>query len=275
MSTEGTESIVFAARLSSGESASAWLAFAEIQKRPALLFRAGEYPDKGVSITPADLDAVVARFHAAAARGERCAVKVEHVDTPLDPLGDVLGVYHDGSGCLYGMLGFSAGIAAHLEARRVQDVSVALLRLPEEEGGGFALKEVSVVFSARVPGAGFLSAEQVSAKLAEFKAAGKVTPAMEPHAAALLAAPGVVTFSDGSQLPVQAEVLALLSALPVVQPRGGGIGGGVVPTEFKAPGSAGRAAAALAPEVERMVAGLGADPAKIAATLVRTNGKGW
>ena len=121
--------------------------------RAARLFVAGEYPDKGCLVTEDDLDAIVARFYAG---GASVPVKSEHTDSPLDPLGEVVGLYRRGAE-LFGMLCFSPGVHAHIEARGAGNLSVALTREPKEEGGGYRLTETSLVFRGRVPGAGFLS----------------------------------------------------------------------------------------------------------------------
>ena len=184
--------------------------------RAARLFVAGEYPDKGCAVTEDDLDAIVARFYAG---GASVPVKTEHTDSPLDPLGEVVGLYRRGPE-LFGMLCFSPGVHAHIEARGAGNLSVALTREPKEDGGGYRLTEASLVFRGRVPGAGFLSPEQIEAKVAAFRAQGKLTPAMEPHVARLLAVPSSVCFADGLAGDIGSEILALIAALPVVQPRG-------------------------------------------------------
>ena len=62
------------------------------QERDALLLECGIYPDKGLSVTEEDLDGIVARFSA-----EGAPIKVEHMDTPLDPLGRVQRILREGS----------------------------------------------------------------------------------------------------------------------------------------------------------------------------------
>ena len=63
-------------------------------ERPAKLLEAGEYPDKDLTLTEADLDGIVARF------ASGVPVKVEHVDSPLDPLGQVKRLWRDGAALL-------------------------------------------------------------------------------------------------------------------------------------------------------------------------------
>ena len=186
---------------------------------PALLFVAGDYPDKGVTITEAHLDDLIARFNA----GPRVApVKAEHFDSPLDPFGEVVALHRNGPN-LFGMLAFSEGIAQHIAQRGAKNLSVALCRESAEGGAlAFSLKECSLVFTPRVAGASLLSPEQIGQKMAAFRAAGKVTPAMEGPLARLLASPpAAVTFSDGSagEVDIAAEAEALVNALPVTAPR--------------------------------------------------------
>ena len=188
------------------------------QPVPVCLFEAGEYKDRGVTITPGDLETVVSRFHTGNAT---VAVRTEHEGSPLDPLGEVVGVYHK-AGKLYGAIVFSAGIEQHIKARDAGKFSVGF---KVHEDGGFVLDHVAVTATPRVPGTGFLNPAQVGETLAKFSQEGKLTPAMLPAATRLLSAPGEVHFSDGSTGSVAADVVALLQALPVVQPRGAAIPG--------------------------------------------------
>lgn len=193
--------------------------------RAALLFEAGDYPDKGVAVTEADLDRIIARFE----ESGRCVpVKVEHRDSALDPLGETVHLYRENN-ALYGMLAFGAGMDAHLRERNVSHLSVALWREPDETGGGFSLREVSVVLTPRVPKAGFLPGPQsaaVEATVAKFRREGKITPASEPPLRALLCLQSeeCLLFGDGDQNTLAQtaarEVEKLLAALPIVQPRG-------------------------------------------------------
>lgn len=225
-------------------------------RRPARLFVAGEYPDKGITVTPGDLAKIVAAFHA---EGRPVPVKAEHHDGPLDPLGEVVALHVEGDE-LYGMLVFSAGIDAHLRERHVEHLSVCLARASD---GSLRLKEASLVCAPRVPGAGFLPPEAVEEKLASFRRAGKLTPAMEPHARRLFSAPAGITFSDGSASDVAAELEALLRALPVVQPREGTAA--AAPIRF----AAGTGDNAPPAEVTRLAQSFGLDPQRVAKNLGR------
>src|ERR1700712_3303054 len=96
------------------------LAFSEGEmsaEREALLLECGTYPDKGLVVTEEDLDAIVARFSA-----DGAPIKVEHMDTPLDPLGRVEKIWRDGS-VLMAKLLFPPDLASFLRRRGVQKLS--------------------------------------------------------------------------------------------------------------------------------------------------------
>jgi len=108
-------------------------------EKSARIFEAGEYPDKGITVTEADLDAIVEGF-------AECPVKVEHADSPLDPLGTVKRIWRKGKE-LFATLAFPQDLASFLERRGIRRLSVGLLRDP------LRLAEVSLVLSPRVAGA--------------------------------------------------------------------------------------------------------------------------
>ena len=59
-------------------------------ERPAKLFEAGEYPDKGITVTEEDLDKIIAGTPSA-------NIKVEHMPTPFDgALGAIHSLYRKG-----------------------------------------------------------------------------------------------------------------------------------------------------------------------------------
>ena len=101
------------------------------QERDALLLECGIYPDKGLSVTETDLDGIVARFSA-----DGAPIKVEHMDTPLDPLGRVQRIWREGSTLMAKLL-FPEDLAGFLRRRGVQKLSVGLSR----EAVGLALTE--------------------------------------------------------------------------------------------------------------------------------------
>jgi len=122
------------------------LVFSEAEmsaEREALLLECGSYPDKGLVVTEADLDGIVGRFSA-----DGAPIKVEHMDTPLDPLGRVEKVWRDGS-VLMAKLLFPPDLASFLRRRGVQKLSVGLSR----EAVGLALAEVSLVLKPRIQAA--------------------------------------------------------------------------------------------------------------------------
>jgi hypothetical protein len=230
------------------------------QPVPVCLFEAGEYRDVGVTVTPDDLDQVVARFQASS---EPVRVNTEHRNGPLDPLGEVVALFHK-NGKLYGAIVFSAGIHQHIKARDAGKFSVGFRT---HDDGGFVLDHVAVTATPRVAGTGFLNPVQVAEMLAKFSAAGKLTPAMREPAFRLLSATGrdtseiaSVTFSDGSTGSVSADILALLESMPVVQPRGAAVPG--VPF-VRTGGGANK----ISPEVQTLAARHGVDAAKLAANL--------
>ena len=89
----------------------------EIEK-DAKIFEAGEYPDKQLTVTESDLDEIVGSFTEA-------PVKVEHTDSPLDPLGAVKRIWRRGRE-LYARLAFPQDLAAFRERRGIRKLSVAL-----------------------------------------------------------------------------------------------------------------------------------------------------
>jgi len=232
-------------------------------ERPARLLEAGSYPDKGLTLTEDDLDGIVARF------AEGIPVKVEHRDSPLDPLGHVKRVWREGT-ALLGTLAFPDDLAAFLRRRGAAKLSVGLTRDP------LALTEVSLVLKPRVASATLMEQEDVSAEVARlraalrdqavsadiaaFKAQGRLVPASEDAARALLAAPegATVTLTDrpDSPLSVAETFRRFLAAQPPVVTLGevalGAQGGGE--TGFS--------------QYEHMfLSSLGADPAKVAALI--------
>ena len=130
--------------------APAVLAFSEtemVHERDAKLLEVGAYPDKGLTVTEADLDGIVARFSDGGA-----PIKVEHMDTPLDPLGRVQKVWRDGNALMAKLL-FPEDLAGFLRRRGVQKLSVGLSR----EKVGLGLAEVSLVLKPRVAAAAMLN----------------------------------------------------------------------------------------------------------------------
>jgi hypothetical protein len=209
-------------------------------ERPARLLETGEYADKSLTVTEDDLDAIVSRFTAG------LPVKVEHLDSPLDPLGRVVRVWREGN-ALMGMLAFPDDLAGFLRRRGAAKLSVGLTREP------LALKEVSLVLKPRVASAAFLSAEslhaenlnaeivrlraaltarEVDAQITALKAQGRVVPASEAAARALLGTEGgeIIRMAGGYETVASAFRRFLEAQPPVVQfgetvPAGGDFDG--------------------------------------------------
>ena len=193
-------------------------------ERPARLLEAGEYPDKGLALTESDLDAIAARFTAGV------PVKVEHTDSPLDPLGRVQRVWREGN-ALLGILAFPSDLAGFLRRRGAAKLSVGLSREP------LALLEVSLVLKPRVASAAFLgesnlaesslnaeivrlraalSRREADAQVAALKAQGRIVPASEAAARALLGSDSGSVLLSGGPEPVSAVFRRFLEAQPPV-----------------------------------------------------------
>ncbi len=212
----------------------------EVVEREARLFTAGEYPDRGIEVTEEDLDRMVERQRPV-------PIKIEHTDTPLE-LGIVTRIWRKGRD-LFGRLAFTAPAWALVDACGAKKLSAAIKRDKSE------LTEVSLVRTPRVAGAVVFSADVVEfqfdidegeedmseAKSVEFskridelerqlrarevdgqidslKRAGKLVPASEDLARALLSAgeAHVVNFSDGSEKPVAGVFAEFLLSQPKV-----------------------------------------------------------
>ncbi len=180
-----------------------------VEERAARLLEAGNYPDKGLRVTEADLDGIAARFTDGAV-----PVKVEHTDSPLDPLGQVRRVWREG-GALLGTLVFPADLAGFLRRRGAARLSVGLTREP------LTLSEVSLVLKPRVASATLMNEGQeedaVNAEIARLRAEltrrevdrqiealkvrGRLVPASEGLARALLSVGNgaTVTLAEGPE----------------------------------------------------------------------------
>lgn len=246
-------------------------------ERDARLLIAGAFPDKGLAISPDDLDGIVARFPAA----DGVPVKIEHADSPLDPLGLVKSVWRDGA-ALMGRLAFPPDLSGFLQRRGIAKLSVGLERSP------LTLAEVSLVLRPRVASAALLSEEAprppimggqeeeiaylkrelrrrtVDGQVAALKAQGRLLPSGEPWARALLSLDddgARVTLSEGdAPASVPAAFLHFLQSMPPVVRFGEVAPGGKNAGEDNAP--------VLTPEQEAFLRRtLGVDPAKVAEAL--------
>jgi len=238
-----------------------------LSERPARLLEAGEYPDKALSLTESDLDGIVSRFTAG------LPVKVEHMDSPLDPLGRVQRVWREGN-ALLGVLAFPEDLAGFLRRRGAAKLSVGLSREP------LALLEVSLVLKPRVASAAFmgdsllntdsfsadalsaeivrlraaLSAREADAQVALFKAQGRIVPASEAAARALLLSGETSVLMAGGPEPVSAVFRRFLAAQPPVVLLGETAPAGDDPSGFTH-------------YEHTFLSRLGIDPAKVAALI--------
>ncbi len=211
-----------------------------LSERPARLLETGEYADKGLTVTESDLDGIIARFTAG------LPVKVEHLDSPLDPLGRVVRVWREGN-ALLGLLAFPDDLAGFLRRRGAAKLSVGLTREP------LALKEVSLVLKPRIASAAFLSAGSLDteslntaivrrraalsvregdAQVAALTMPGRLVPASEAAARALLGLEGGETIQMAGGYETVASVFRrFLAAQPPVvvfgetAPAGGDLDG--------------------------------------------------
>jgi hypothetical protein len=219
-------------------------------ERAARLLVVGEYPKKKLTVTEADLDALVANF------SDPVPVKVEHMDTPLDPLGLVQRVWRDGA-ALMGQVTFPASMAAFLSERGAAKLSVGLLKEPI-----WKLLETSLTLTPHVPEATLLSdgeraelvelrgqvrAQSVEAQITRLKAQGRVIPATESLARVLLSADdggALVTLSDGKSqsfseafhtfLQMQPPLVRLGEIATVLNAGASGAAGSEMEPEFSA-----------------------------------------
>jgi hypothetical protein len=109
-------------------------------EREAKLFEAGDYPDRDITFTGADLDAVIAGFKV----GQKIPIKIGHSDTPFDGLlGQVTRLWRVGSS-LMGTLSFPEHVWDFLEKMNTKKLSVGFDRLSRR------IKEVSIVSHPRI-----------------------------------------------------------------------------------------------------------------------------
>lgn len=169
-------------------------------ERTAVLFVAGDYPDRALTVSPEDLDRMAAGF------GEPVPVRVEHTDGPLR-FGWLVRVWREGQ-ALFGRLRFSRAAWELMRESGAEKLSLAI------ERGSLAIREVSLVRCPRVAGAAILpeglacftvdippgegedvmeDAETARQELDGLVRAGKVSPAAEDLALALLSAPEEAT----------------------------------------------------------------------------------
>lgn len=113
-------------------------------EREAKLFEAGSYPDRGIEVTEEDLDRIIANTSEA-------PVRIEHSATPFDgALGVLKSVYRKGKE-LFGRLCFTQAAWELIRSANAKRLSVAILK----DKSGIA--EVSLVREPRVADAAVFS----------------------------------------------------------------------------------------------------------------------
>ena len=196
-------------------------------ERDAVLLECCDLPDKGLTLSEGDLDGIVSRFAAPV------PLMLEHIETPLGPLGTVQRIWRDGRRLL-GRVTFAPDVAGLVRARGCKSLSCGLARAP------LALAELSLVLKPRVAAAVLLSDDdaaelvrlradnarilaenvtrRVDAQITDLKRAGKIVPATEAAARVLLSAgdANTVTLAEGGSQAVSAAFLAYLTAQPAV-----------------------------------------------------------
>ncbi len=177
-------------------------------ERQAKLFEAGEYPDKGITVSPEDLRRMEAQFDLPV------PVLIEHSSNPLE-LGYLTAVRAEGQE-LFGTIALTPEADALIQRSGATSLSLGLS--PDL----IEIREVSLVRNPRIASAklfhsGFLvPLLDAQAKARELEAAGKITPAQIPFVEALLTCPRSAQF-EGSMRPVQQLVLDLLERMPKLQ----------------------------------------------------------
>lgn len=248
-------------------------------ERDARLLVAGEYPGKKLKVTEADLDSLVANFSGPV------PVKVEHIDSPLDPLGLVERVWREGQE-LRGRIKFPAEMAAFLSKRDAHKLSVGLLKEPQ-----WKLLEASLTLTPHVPTATLLSdgergelvqirqqlrQQTVDAQIVQLKAQGRVVPATEGLARTLLAADdgAVVTLSDGSVSAISDTFYQFLQAQPPLVSFSEMARAQAGVTLSGVPGASGAAASEFTDEEQEVMRRLGVSPEDVSKTMASDRAKG-
>lgn len=193
--------------------------------RRAKLFEAGDYPDKGITVTPQHLEAMKARFDLPV------PILIEHADSPIE-LGYLTAVEVEGNE-LFGTLALTAEADQLLERNSARSLSVGL------EPDLSAIREVSLVRNPRVKSARLFHfhsslssddywrsqyqalarskrGEEAERTVSRFVREGRLTPAQAQFAQALLTVDASVDF-DGDSRPIAGLLTAMLESLPVRQ----------------------------------------------------------
>ncbi len=117
-------------------------------EREAKLFEAGNYPDRGVAITEDDLDAIIKNTNDA-------PIRIEHTDTPFDgSLGVLKSLYRKGRE-LFGRLCFTQAAWELIKSANARKLSVAIKKDKSQ------IAEVSLVREPRIEDAAVFSTSDV------------------------------------------------------------------------------------------------------------------
>lgn len=226
----------------------------ELVERDARLFAAGDYPDRGIEITEDDLDRMVEGHKPVPIKIEHTDSPLDlGMVTKLWRAGkELFGrlVFTAPAWDLVQTCG-AKKLSAAVKRDKSKLVEVSLVRNPriadaaifggegswvmghglcnpdsvvgfsfEVEDGGENMSETKTVeFSKRIAELeGELKSREAESRIDLLKRAGKLTPASEPFALALLTVGDaqVVTFSDGTEKPVSETFLAFLESQPKV-----------------------------------------------------------
>lgn len=214
--------------------------------RRAKLFEAGEYPDKGVTVTADHLSGLAATF------SDPVPLLIEHAESPLQ-MGFLTGVFSEGAE-LFGTVSLTPEADALVEKSGARSLSlglapdlssireVSLVRNPRiesarlfggdvqfegmiddgDDGDDFSFSSPSIpsIPSSPSPATTNLEREwtrlreaKVDQQLDELVRGGRLCPAQVQFAKALLMAEDTIEF-DGETKPVRQLVLALLERQP-------------------------------------------------------------
>jgi hypothetical protein len=193
------------------------IATTEWVDRPAKLFEAGDYPDKGVSVSAEDLAVLSQGFDAPV------PVLIEHSESPIQ-LGFLTDV-EPREGELYGTISLTKEADALVRQSGARGLSLGLS--PDLR----TIREVSLVRNPRVESAGLFSSVMFSGELAfepprtgraplfseetisNWIRQGRILPSQAPFVRALLEAGDSVDF-EGTRKPLRQLVMAMVERQP-------------------------------------------------------------
>jgi len=195
--------------------------------RKAKLFEAGDYPDKGITIRPSDIQRLSANFDLPV------PVLIEHAESPLE-LGYLTQVEAAGNE-LFGVVALTQEAERLVQKSGASSLSLGLSPDLNE------IREVSLVRNPRIPSARLFAEglfymtaslegsvdwkaryedlakqkqeEEAAGSLQQFVKTGKLVPAQVPFAMALLMQPSTIEF-NGELKPVRQLLIDLIERQP-------------------------------------------------------------